>query len=354
MKRFGRSAFACRSAACLTVAPVSNASFGETSSETKPSTPSVRSCCGLEQVGGPAQVGDRHLEEERLGVEALLAQLVHLVVVGVAGGDRLLEDRRVRRQARDRELVDVALQRPVVEHRAGDVVQPEALAEIVELLRGLHLDDLLGGLDHLVWGEAELRHRVLERGRGAERVHSDRAALLADITVPTEGRRLLDRDARGHGRWQHLVAVGLVLAVEDFPAGQADHARGDAVGHELVVGLERERDLAAGRKQDHVGVARLDVCDHVAALARSLRCRVLRAVDDRHVLAGQHEGDGLVASVHRHAPGLGGLVGIGGADHVEAGNGAKARELLDGLVGRTVLAKPDRVVGENMDNRQFH
>ncbi len=28
--------------------------------------------------------------------------------------------------------------RTMLEHRAGDVVQPEALAEIVELLRGLH------------------------------------------------------------------------------------------------------------------------------------------------------------------------------------------------------------------------
>src|SRR6185503_17862400 len=60
------------------------------------------------------------------------------LVVCLAGRDRLVEDRRVRGQAGDRELVDVALQRPVVEDRAGDVVEPEALAEVVKFLGGLH------------------------------------------------------------------------------------------------------------------------------------------------------------------------------------------------------------------------
>ena len=99
-----------------------------------------------EEVGGVPQVGDGELEEDPLvgvGADALAglgggADLGDLLVVGVAAGDRLVEDRRVRGQAGDRELVDVALQGPVAEHRAGDVVEPEALPQLVQSCGCLH------------------------------------------------------------------------------------------------------------------------------------------------------------------------------------------------------------------------
>ena len=99
-----------------------------------------------EEVGGVAQVGDRQLEEDplgRSGADPLLgngagAELGDLLVVGVAAGDRLVEDRRVRGQAGDRELVDVAGERAVAQHRAGDVVEPEALAQLVQFRGRLH------------------------------------------------------------------------------------------------------------------------------------------------------------------------------------------------------------------------
>jgi len=49
----------------------------------------------LEQRGGIAEVVERQLEELRLGVEAAGRQLALLLVVGVARGDRFVEDRRV-------------------------------------------------------------------------------------------------------------------------------------------------------------------------------------------------------------------------------------------------------------------
>ena len=61
-----------------------------------------------------------------------------------------------------------------------------------------------------------------------------------------------------------------------------------------------------------------------------------------------------MGAVDRHPPGLGDLVGVGGADHVEPGDGAQRGELLDRLVGRAVLAEADRVVGEDVDHRQLH
>ena len=94
---------------------------------------------GREEVRGAAEVGESELEESLLGLRPAGSELRDLLVVGAALGDRLVEDRRVRREARDRVLVDVALERPLVEQLAGDVVEPEALPELVEPLGGLRI-----------------------------------------------------------------------------------------------------------------------------------------------------------------------------------------------------------------------
>ena len=47
--------------------------------------------------------------------------------------DGVIEDRRVRGEPGHRELVDIALQRAAIQQLTGDVVEPEALAEVVEL-----------------------------------------------------------------------------------------------------------------------------------------------------------------------------------------------------------------------------
>ena len=76
-----------------------------------------------------------------------------------------------------------------------------------------------------------------------------------DVAIPAQRRGLLDRDPGAERRWQHLVAVGGVLAIEDLPAGEADDPRADPFAAQLLVGIERQRDLAAGRDQDHLGIA---------------------------------------------------------------------------------------------------
>src|SRR5262249_31687765 len=85
------------------------------------------------------QVLDGEVEEEVLARPAGGRPLADRVVVVVAVRDRVVEDRRVRGEARHRQLVDVAFELAAREERAGDVVEPEALAGIVESLRGLHV-----------------------------------------------------------------------------------------------------------------------------------------------------------------------------------------------------------------------
>jgi hypothetical protein len=119
------------------------------------------------------------------------------------------------------------------------------------------------------------------------------------------------------------------------------------------VGAERELDLAAGGDQDQLRLL-LAVGEHVAAAAQPLRGGVARAVEDRHGLAGEDQRHRVVGAVDREPPGLGGLVRVGGTDHVEMGDRPQRGQLLDRLVGRPVLAEADRVVGEEVDHRQLH
>ncbi len=93
---------------------------------------------GTEHVGRAPEVLDRELEEERLAVEPGRCLFVDRVVVATAG-DRLVEDRRIRRQPGDGVVVDVRLELPGVEQLAGDVVEPEALPQLVQRFGGVHV-----------------------------------------------------------------------------------------------------------------------------------------------------------------------------------------------------------------------
>ena len=118
MKKFGLGAAVELGGLLDRPAWSSSASSGETSSETRPSTPSARSLTGL-KFRGAAQIGERELEEEVVALESAVGEFGHLVVVGVTAVHRLVEDRRVRRQSGDRELVDVGGERALIEHRPG-------------------------------------------------------------------------------------------------------------------------------------------------------------------------------------------------------------------------------------------
>jgi len=77
-------------------------------------------------------------------------------------------------------------------------------------------------------------------------------------------------------------------------------------------------------------------------------------VQGGEVLAREDEHRGLVVKLRDELPGLDNFVGVARSDHQEPGNRAQRRNLLDGLMGRSILAHPDRVMRENVDDRQLH
>src|ERR1700734_1090931 len=91
-----------------------------------------------EKIGGPGQVLQRQFEEQILSGESCPDKASNLRVVRFAAGDRMLKDSGIRGQTCNRKLVDVFLQRAVVEYVAGDVVEPQTLTEIMKFLRRFH------------------------------------------------------------------------------------------------------------------------------------------------------------------------------------------------------------------------
>ena len=139
MKRFGRSACAwMRLAAAMRACRCRRRATA-----TLPATPSRRRRRSRREPGWNRSAARRKSSSASSKNSASpdlprRAAFADAGVVGVAGADRLVEDRRVGRQAGDRQLVDVARQRAVVEHLARDVVEPKALAEIVKSLGRFH------------------------------------------------------------------------------------------------------------------------------------------------------------------------------------------------------------------------
>jgi hypothetical protein len=91
----------------------------------------------LQDVAGAADVVARQRDEDLLRLGLGLGDGFDLLVVGVAVGDRGLEDRRVRRDADDA-FVDEGLEAAFLNERARQVVDPDALAGLGQLLQGCH------------------------------------------------------------------------------------------------------------------------------------------------------------------------------------------------------------------------
>jgi len=125
--------------------------------------------------------------------------------------------------------------------------------------------DGLGLLDDPLDGEAEVFEDVLVRPGRAEGVLREGLSFGTDVPVPSEADARLHRHAGGDVRRDDLFPVRLVLGLEEFPAGHADHARPDAVRGESGLCIEGEVDFRSGRDEDHLGRAALGLGEDVSA-----------------------------------------------------------------------------------------
>src|ERR1700730_17485446 len=122
------------------------------------------------------------------------------------------------------------------------------LAMILLLAREL----LLGSRIDVVAGETEFDQKLLKRRRGTEGLHAEDRAAQSGIPLPTESRRLLDRDPPGPVGRPYRPAIPFRLMLEQFPRRHADHPRGDSLRRQLLIDLDAESHLASGGHQDHI------------------------------------------------------------------------------------------------------
>ena len=197
-----------------------------------------------------------------------------------------------------------------------------------------------------------------ERRRGAERLHPDALTprprhneptrawspfRRTPAPSPTQAAPVRDiRDARGS-------------ALEQLPRRHADDARVDALGLQL---LDAPRRRATLRCQWPAGSRRAPVAgvrEHVGAALHARRQRRI-SCDRTSAPPGGSESarpvDGAAGMITRQASTS--LVGVGRAQGDEPGDRAQRRELLDRLVRRAVFADADRVVREDVDDRNLH
>ena len=120
-------------------------------------------------------------------------------------------------------------------------------------------------------------------------------------------------------------------------ASAAAHARWSS---EPVADEDELRGAARGLAQD------------VAAARHALAGEAIRAGQGRELLAGQRERDRSAGVLDRERPGRGRLVRVARPDERQVRDRAERRVVLDRLVGRPVLAEPDRVVGPDVDEVQ--
>ena len=90
---------------------------------------------GAQQCEPALHVFGGEPQEDLFEVVLLVEQRLKLLVVRVAGGERLLEDRRVGRDADDGVALHHVGELPVLEDVPREVVEPDALAVLSELLK---------------------------------------------------------------------------------------------------------------------------------------------------------------------------------------------------------------------------
>ncbi len=199
---------------------------------------------------------------------------------------------------------------------------------------------------------------VLDAGADAPKL---RMAMISPsrpgVAVPAERRRRLDRDARRDRRRQHAVAIGRRPAPRTAPSDGIETTRALTPSpRQLLARLHAQRDLAAA-----CAIRITSGCRPRRRRARRRRARGPRparswsrssvgsAWRDRTRRSGRSR------AAQRDAPGLGGLVGVAGADHA-SGRGI-ARSAASCSIGWWVgpsCAEADGVVGEDVDHRQLH
>src|SRR3546814_8051672 len=78
-------------------------------------------------------------------------------------------------------------------------------------MRGAGLSESPRRLDHMLDGEAEVRHQVIDRSAGAEGIDTDHGAVQAHVLAPEVGDASLDRSEEHTSELQSLMRISYAV-----------------------------------------------------------------------------------------------------------------------------------------------
>ena len=82
--------------------------------------------------------------------------------------------------------------------------------------------------------------------------------------------------------------------------------------------------------------------------------RVLLQIEDRHILAGEDQGDRPIGMFNGDPPGCSSFVGVGRADDQHVRDRTQPQQLFNRLMGGAVFSQGDAVMGKDIDHVQPH
>src|SRR6516165_3655138 len=165
---------------------------------------------------------------------------------------------------------------------------------------------------------AEVLEKVLARRAGAEPVHADKDAVLADHGIPAPAHGGLDCDL-DRGLADDRALPFHRLRQKQLQRRHGYDSRRDAAFGKLLLGIDRDLHLGAGSKQRYL---RLAAC-RGDQLIGTVAARIFggrRGAQLRHVLAGQCQHRRAVDAIEREFPAFGDLDRVARAEHAHVGN----------------------------------
>ncbi len=188
--------------------------------------------------------------------------------------------------------------------------------QLQNLCVGLLGNQLFCRVVHRVGGDAEVFEESRGGGARTVAVHADEDSAEAEVPFPAELAGRFARDAVGHTRGKDALLVLRRLLAEEEPARHRDDAGRDALGGQLFVRFDAERQLAAGTDEDDRRLAVRGIGQDVRALGGTAGRGVLGSVECREVLPGEDHGGRAVLDRDDRAVGFGHFVSVAGP-HVD-------------------------------------
>ncbi len=180
-------------------------------------------------------------------------------------------------------------------------------------------------------------------------MHGNGGAVQAHILCPAEVGKGFYSHSLPNGIRQYRLLVFSGLLLKELHGRHGNHSDLIALLGELGLRIQCETHLGAGGDED-ILTGLLGILQHISAL----QCQLAVQTYLRQVLTGQHQGSRRAGGAQCRIPGSLGLGPVTGTEDAEVRNGAEHAELLDGLMGRAVLADTDGIMGQNEDLRQLH